>query len=131
MPIYEYSCRKCGARVEALQKVSDKPLARHAKCGGKLEKEWSQTSFQLKGTGWYVTDYSGRKGEAKEGAEAKSETADVKATSGEKSAADKSDGKKSDSEKSDGKKTDAKKSDGAKVTKTSASASSGKSSGGD
>ena len=65
MPIYEYSCRKCGARVEAMQKISDKPLVKHAGCGGRLEKEWSRTGFQFKGSGWYVTDYAGRKAEAK------------------------------------------------------------------
>lgn len=78
MPIYEYSCQKCGAHLEVMQKISDKPLSRHAKCGGKLEKQWSQTSFQLKGSGWYVTDYAGKKSEAKESKEsktAKSETA--------------------------------------------------------
>ena len=66
MPIYEYSCKKCGAHMEVMQKVSDKPLARHAKCGGKLEKEWSRTGFQFKGSGWYVTDYAGKKSESKE-----------------------------------------------------------------
>ena len=65
MPIYEYSCKKCGAHMEVMQKVSDKPLARHAKCGGKLEKEWSRTGFQFKGSGWYVTDYAGKKSESK------------------------------------------------------------------
>jgi putative FmdB family regulatory protein len=71
MPIYEYSCQKCGAHLEVMQKVSDKPLARHAECGGKLVKEWSRTGFQFKGSGWYVTDYAGKKSEAKEGTEAK------------------------------------------------------------
>jgi len=79
MPIYEYSCQKCGAHMEVMQKISDKPLARHAKCGGKLEKEWSRTGFQFKGTGWYVTDYAGRKPEAKDGGEAKESKADTKA----------------------------------------------------
>jgi putative FmdB family regulatory protein len=65
MPIYEYSCKKCGAHMEVMQKVSDKPLARHSKCGGKLEKEWSRTGFQFKGTGWYVTDYAGKKSDGK------------------------------------------------------------------
>src|SRR5215216_3710410 len=73
MPIYEYSCKKCGAHMEVMQKVSDKPLARHAKCGGKLEKEWSRTGFQFKGTGWYVTDYAGKKSETKEAKEAKAD----------------------------------------------------------
>ena len=71
MPIYEYSCQKCGAHMEVMQKISDKPLARHAKCGGKLTKEWSRTGFQFKGTGWYVTDYAGKKSDAKEGGETK------------------------------------------------------------
>ena len=76
MPIYEYSCKKCGAHMEVMQKVSDKPLARHAKCGGKLEKEWSRTGFQFKGSGWYVTDYAGKKSEAKESKESKESKAD-------------------------------------------------------
>ena len=67
MPIYEYSCQKCGAHMEVMQKISDKPLMRHAKCGGKLTKEWSRTGFQFKGSGWYVTDYAGKKTDAKEG----------------------------------------------------------------
>src|SRR5215210_4198423 len=66
MPIYEYQCKKCNAHVEAMQKMTDKPLTRCRKCGGRLEKQWSATSFQLKGSGWYVTDYAGKKAEAKE-----------------------------------------------------------------
>ena len=68
MPIYEYTCQKCKAHIEIIQKVSDKPLARHSKCGGKLEREWSRTGFQFKGSGWYVTDYAGKKSEKKEDA---------------------------------------------------------------
>ena len=64
MPIYEYTCTKCGHELEVIQKISDKPLTRCPKCKGKLEKQFSQTSFQLKGSGWYVTDYS-RSGEKK------------------------------------------------------------------
>jgi putative FmdB family regulatory protein len=70
MPIYEYTCQKCNAHVEVMQKISDKPLSRHRECGGKLEKEWSQTSFQLKGAGWYVTDYVNKKPDAKEKSDA-------------------------------------------------------------
>ena len=75
MPIYEYTCQKCGAHLEVLQKISDKPLSRHGKCGGRLTKEWSQTSFQLKGSGWYVTDYAGKKAEAKD---AKADSSEAK-----------------------------------------------------
>lgn len=66
MPIYEYECRKCKTHVEVMQKITDKPLTKCRKCGGRLEKQWSSTSFQFKGTGWYVTDYAGKKAETKE-----------------------------------------------------------------
>ena len=63
MPIYEYRCKSCGAVREVLQKMSDKPLKKCAKCPGALEKLVSRSSFQLKGTGWYVSD-SARKNKA-------------------------------------------------------------------
>jgi predicted nucleic acid-binding Zn ribbon protein len=86
--------------MEVMQKISDKPLARHAKCGGKLTKEWSRTGFQFKGTGWYVTDYAGQKSESKDGGEAKESKpdapAETKAAAGEpKSEAKAKGGKKS------------------------------------
>jgi len=62
MPIYEYQCRKCGL-IEVTQKITDKRLARCPTCKGKVKKLISNTSFQLKGSGWYVTDY-GRKEKA-------------------------------------------------------------------
>lgn len=58
MPIYEYSCAKCGKTIEVIQKFSDKPLKKHEKCGGTLSKLISASSFHLKGTGWYKTDYA-------------------------------------------------------------------------
>ena len=73
MPIYEYKCQSCGNHLEAMQKISDAPLTECPKCGGKLEKQWSRTGFQFKGTGWYVTDYAG-KSATESGGEAKSET---------------------------------------------------------
>ena len=60
MPIYEYECKKCKAHVEAFQKVSDKPLTKCSKCGGKLERKISAPAIQFKGSGWYVTDYAGK-----------------------------------------------------------------------
>jgi putative FmdB family regulatory protein len=60
MPIYEYTCQKCGHHLEVMQKMSDKPLTRCPECKGKLEKDFSQTSFQLKGSGWYASDYTSR-----------------------------------------------------------------------
>jgi|SRR5689334_12300352 len=60
MPIYEYECRKCKAHTEAFQKVSDKPLTKCPKCGGRLDKRISAPAIQFKGSGWYVTDYGGK-----------------------------------------------------------------------
>lgn len=60
MPIYEYQCKKCGTIEEALQKFSDKPLSKCKHCPGKLHKLVSQSSFHLKGSGWYVTDYANK-----------------------------------------------------------------------
>ena len=58
MPIYEYKCQICGYNTESLQKVTDKPLITCPNCGkDQLIKLLSNTSFQLKGTGWYVTDF--------------------------------------------------------------------------
>src|SRR5215469_3819088 len=58
MPIYEYECSKCSKTIEVLQKMTDKPLKKHAGCGGSLTKLISAAGFQFKGTGWYVTDYA-------------------------------------------------------------------------
>ena len=90
MPIYEYQCKKCGETTEIMQKFSDAPLKKCPACGGRMAKLMSMNSFQLKGNGWYVTDYTGRKDEAapkKEaaGSEAKAEKSpDSKETSGSK-----------------------------------------------
>jgi len=58
LPLYEYRCEKCGARVEKIQKFSDPPLATCEKCGGKLTRLLSAPAIQFKGSGWYVTDYA-------------------------------------------------------------------------
>ena len=60
MPIYEYECEKCGAHAEVLQKFSDAPLSECEACHGKMKKLISQSTFHLKGTGWYVTDYASK-----------------------------------------------------------------------
>jgi len=60
MPIYEYKCTNCGRIEEVLQKFSDKPLTTCKYCSGKLQKIISQSTFHLKGTGWYVTDYANK-----------------------------------------------------------------------
>ena len=79
MPIYEYRCAACGFQDEYLQKVSERPLKVCPSCGkAKLVKLLSAPGFQLKGSGWYATDFkgSGKSAPAKaEGqVEAKAET---------------------------------------------------------
>ncbi len=69
MPIYEYQCTACGHQLEALQKMSDEPLKDCPECSQpSLSKLVSAAGFQLKGSGWYVTDYS-NKGKAKQQAD--------------------------------------------------------------
>jgi len=60
MPIYEYSCDKCGHRLELIQKMSDEPLRDCPDCHApSLRKLVSAAGFRLKGTGWYATDFKG------------------------------------------------------------------------
>ncbi len=58
MPIYEYACEACGGQFELMQKFSDPPKKKCERCGGRLKKLMSSTAFQLKGSGWYATDYA-------------------------------------------------------------------------
>ena len=100
MPIYEYRCTACKHQLEAIQKFSDAPLVVCPKCGHEtLTKLVSAAGFQLKGSGWYQTDFRGSgakpaaktEGEAsKSGDAAKADSGgatDAKSTSTEKSSA--------------------------------------------
>ncbi len=71
MPIYEYECTQCGQIEEAIQNFSDKPLTKCTQCSGKLQKLISQSTFHLKGSGWYVTDYANKAGSASASSKAK------------------------------------------------------------
>lgn len=62
MPIFEYECTKCGRRTEVIQRHDDPPPAKCPHCGGRLRKLFSAPSFQFKGSGFYATDYAGKKG---------------------------------------------------------------------
>ena len=58
MPIYAYRCDSCGVEKDVLQKLSDAPLTVCPECGaGSFHKKLSAPAFQLKGSGWYVTDF--------------------------------------------------------------------------
>ena len=114
MPIYPYLCNDCGHEFDRLQKISDDPLKVCPECGAEsLRKKLTAASFQLKGTGWYETDFKdkGKKGD-KKGDQA-----------GEKThASEDSNGKKGD------KKSDVKSSE-SKSTSASSTSTTGKSTG--
>jgi len=89
MPIYEYRCDKCGLEKEYLQKISDAPISTCPSCGSSMTKLISAAGFQLKGSGWYVTDFrnSGAKPAPKDTpkAEAASASGDGKSEAAAKS----------------------------------------------
>src|SRR5437762_14096978 len=60
MPIYAYRCESCGYAKDVLQKISDAVLSACPACGaGEFKKQLTAAGFQLKGSGWYVTDFKG------------------------------------------------------------------------
>ena len=99
MPIYEYRCSACGHELEALQKFTDQPLTDCPACrAAALVKRVSAAGFQLKGSGWYVTDFKGTSskpaakpdGGEQKPADAKSATPDAAASTSKAAATDSS-----------------------------------------
>jgi putative FmdB family regulatory protein len=93
MPIYAYRCESCGFGKDVLQKMSDAPLTDCPECGkSTFRKQVTAAGFQLKGSGWYVTDFrggsSGGSAKGSDGAASPAQTADDKGAA----AATKSDG---------------------------------------
>lgn len=102
MPIYEYVCKKCG-EFEVTQRITEPALRKCPTCKSKVERILSRSSFVLKGSGWYATDY-GRKSDSsapakesapdtsssKNGSAAKSESSSAAASASDKSAPAKS-----------------------------------------
>ena len=98
MPIYEYQCRECGYRLDALQKMSDPRLIDCPACGRPgLKKLVSAPHFRLKGSGWYETDFknSGRDRQDGAGKDAGNGAGNSASDSGGKGKADSSSGKES------------------------------------
>lgn len=91
MPIYAYRCGRCGHELDALQKISEPALTDCPKCGeAALQKQLTAPGFQLKGSGWYQTDFRGgskpaAKSDGSDGAKAEGKAADTAGT-GEASA---------------------------------------------
>ncbi len=66
MPTYEYKCKKCGKEFEIFQRITDSTRTSCKFCKGPTQKLISRTTFHLKGSGWYATDYGGKKAPASE-----------------------------------------------------------------
>ena len=108
MPLYEYRCGACGHEFEVLQKMSDRPIRKCESCGRlKAKRAISQTSFVLKGSGWYATDYGGRKSGS-----ARDKAADNSANKSESKSSDKPESKSSDKSSSSDKGSDSSSSSG-------------------
>src|SRR5438093_7563665 len=86
MPTYEYRCGHCGD-FEEMQRITNPPLSRCPQCKRKVRRLISSTSFQLKGSGWYVTDYA-RAGGGDGGKDSTSSESKWEAKSGTKPASD-------------------------------------------
>jgi putative FmdB family regulatory protein len=71
VPLYEYKCLKCGRKTEKIENVNGPHLKKCPHCGGKVEALFSAPAIQFKGSGWYVTDYGGKKSSGDSGKEDK------------------------------------------------------------
>ncbi len=79
MPIYEYYCPQCAKVHELLQRISEEPLRHCPVCGSdKVQKMISRAAFQLKGSGWYVTDFKDKKPTKSENKTEENKTAENK-----------------------------------------------------
>ena len=94
MPIYEYRCEKCGD-FEQTQRISDPALDRCPTCRRKVRRLISNTSFQLKGSGWYVTDYAraGRNSDGKDSAKDSAKDSETSRSKSDSKTESKSDSK--------------------------------------
>ncbi|MBM4257855.1 MAG: zinc ribbon domain-containing protein [Deltaproteobacteria bacterium] len=92
MPIYEYSCKKCGD-FEVSQRMTDEALKKCPTCGAKVTKLISQSAFHLKGSGWYMTDYAKNgtnKGSGSSDSKSSSDTKEASSTSSSSETSDSS-----------------------------------------
>jgi putative FmdB family regulatory protein len=105
LPTYEYACKACGHRLEAVQSFTDDPLSECPECGSPLRKVYGAVGIVLKGSGFYKTDSraasaSGSNGSGKKGADASSgETSATESSSKKESASDKGGSDKGGSDK--------------------------------
>ena len=102
MPLYEYKCLKCGRKTEKIENMAGPHLKKCPHCGGKVEALFSAPAIQFKGSGWYVTDYGGKKSGGDSGKDDKPATESK--DSGAKDSAPKDSGSKDSGSKDSGSK---------------------------
>jgi len=124
MPIYEYRCDDCGFQNEYLQKVSEPPMTLCPSCGKEaFRKLLSAAGFQLKGSGWYVTDFKNAGKTAPKSAPSEGTKAEGGKSEGGKSDGGKSEGGKGGESKPDSKADSKTESSGSSSDKATSSAS--------
>jgi putative FmdB family regulatory protein len=100
VPLYEYQCVKCKRRTEKIESVAGPHLKKCPHCGGKVEQTLTAPAIQFKGSGWYVTDYAGKKSAGSDSAPAtKSESNESKDSAAKASEAKESAAKESKDKK--------------------------------
>ncbi len=100
MPLYEYQCVKCKRRTEKIESVAGPHLKKCPHCGRKVEQTLTAPAIQFKGTGWYVTDYAGKKSAGSDSAPAtKSESNESKDSAAKASEAKESSARESKEKK--------------------------------
>lgn len=123
MPIYEYRCSECGFEQEYLRKVSDAPLTECPQCKQPtFQKKLTAAGFQLKGTGWYATDFrdSGKAGKSKQGEKSASDKPDSASSSATEKTSSESNSAGDSKSSSDSKSSTETKSSGSSSDKSAA-----------
>jgi putative FmdB family regulatory protein len=124
MPIYAYRCASCGHAKDVLQKLSDPPLTQCPACGAQtFSKQVTAAGFQLKGSGWYVTDFKGDKSTKKP------DSADGVKSDGAKTEAVKTESGTTESAKTEAAKPETSKSDTSQAKSSDAGGTSSSASG--
>lgn len=104
MPLYEYQCAKCKRRTEKIENLNGPHLKKCPHCGGKVEQTLTAPAIQFKGSGWYVTDYAGKKSGDDSAPAAKTDAGESKVPAGKETGAKESTAKESKEKKSPKKK---------------------------
>src|SRR6266851_1305051 len=115
VPLYEYKCLKCGRKTEKIENVDGPHLKKCPHCGGKVEALFSAPAIQFKGSGWYVTDYGGKKSGSDSGKDDKPATESKESA---KESGAKESGSKDSSSKESSSKDSATKDSGSKEKRT-------------